>query len=140
MSRRPTTDTLLKRLRAAPRDAELHQELGKAYLEKGLMEEAKAAYERSLELDPCDPWTYLFLGNWYYTMDRHREAVESFKCAARLRPDISIAFVGLADAYAALGFDALATENYRHAVDVDPTDTTAKRNWRRWTRNIEPSA
>ncbi|MFN7139271.1 MAG: tetratricopeptide repeat protein [Limisphaerales bacterium] len=138
MPRRPTIATLLKRIEAAPRDAELHQELGLSYRKKGLMEEAKVAYERSLELDPFDPWTHLYLGNWYFTMDQYREAVECFNCAARLMPQIAIAFVSLGHAYAALGFDALATQNYRHALDVDPDDKTAKRNWQRWKRSCEP--
>jgi Tfp pilus assembly protein PilF len=101
-----------------------------------MMEEAKAAYERSLELDPCDPWTHLYLGNWYYEMNQQRNAVESFKSAARSMPDSAITFVCLADAYAALGFDALATENYRHAIEVDPDDKTAKRNWQRWQKKV----
>jgi tetratricopeptide (TPR) repeat protein len=130
--RRTKIASLLGRIEAAPRDAELHQELGKLYRKKGMMEEARVAYERSLELDPCDPWTYLYLGNWHYSMKQHREAAEYFKHAARLMPDAAIAFICLADSYAALGFDSLATENYRHAIEIEPNDKAAKRNWRRW--------
>ena len=136
MPRRPTIDTLLKRIEATPQDAALYQQLGSRYLEKGLREEAKSALDRSLELEPSDPWTHLYLGNWHYRID-NREAVKCFKRAVLLMPNDAIGFVCLGDAYAALGFDALATENYRHALDMAPDDKIAKRNWQRWLKTAE---
>ena len=113
-------------------NAELHKKIGRLYLKEGKMEAAKAAYERSLELDPCDPWTHLYLGNWHYTADENREAAKCFEYAAHLLSEIPVAFWCLGDAYAALGFDALATEHYRRALDMDPSDETARKRWQNW--------
>jgi cytochrome c-type biogenesis protein CcmH/NrfG len=55
MSSRATISSLLKRIKAAPKNAELHQRLGNLYFKQGLMREAKTAYQRSLELAPQDP-------------------------------------------------------------------------------------
>jgi tetratricopeptide (TPR) repeat protein len=63
--------------------------------------------------------------------------VEHFRYAARLLPNISVAFWALGDAYASLGFDALATENYQHAIRVDPNDKVAKRKWKEWVESLK---
>lgn len=60
-----TVEGVLALIDEQPDDAELHQRLGKAYSAAGRYEEARTAYERSLELDPTDPFTHFYLGNWY---------------------------------------------------------------------------
>src|SRR5437016_841483 len=101
----PTISGLLKRIQGEPNVAELYQQLGNLYFKKGMKKKAKSAYERSLELDPCDPWTRLYIGNWHYSVDEDRKTVEYFEQAARLLPNIAAPFWALGDAYAALGVD-----------------------------------
>jgi Flp pilus assembly protein TadD len=60
-----TVEGVLALIDEQPDDAESHQRLGKAYSAAGRYEEARTAYERSLELDPTDPFTHFYLGNWY---------------------------------------------------------------------------
>lgn len=138
MPRSKTIASLVRQIEAHPKDAELHQELGLLYRKKGLMDESKAAYERSLELDPCDPWTHLYLGNWHYTLDQYEDAIECWNYAARLLPDKAIPFCCLGDAYNALGHEKTAAENYQRALEIEPDDDTAKKRWRRWQKNHEP--
>lgn len=138
MPRRSTISALLKRIQHAPRSAELHQKLGSAYLRLGMESEAKAAYERALELDPCDPWTLLYFGNWHYWVDEDRKAVEYYKRAGQLLPSTAAPFWALGDAYAALGLDSLATESYQRALSVEPEDKWSKRKWLRWRKSCEP--
>src|SRR5207249_7165903 len=104
---------------------------------QGAMGKAKAAYERALQLDPTDPWTHLFVGNWHMAADEYREALEHFKHSAQYVPQIPVQFWALGDAYAALGIDALATENYQHALKLDPNDKAARKSWEKWVRSCE---
>jgi tetratricopeptide (TPR) repeat protein len=130
--------SLLKRIKADPNNAELHQKLGNTYFKHGLRVRAKASYDRALQLDPADPWTHLFIGNWHSARREHRKALEHFKYAARYVPHLPVQFWALGDAYAALGIDGLATENYQHALKLDPNDKAAKKRWDRWVKNWEP--
>jgi tetratricopeptide (TPR) repeat protein len=134
MPSRTTIPSLLRRIREEPSDAELHQGLGRLYLKKGMTQLAKAAYERSLELDPCDPWTHLYLGNWYEFVQEYEQALECFAYAARLLPDDSTAFWCMAGAYESLGMVDLAAENYELALDTNPKDRIARKRWHAWQR------
>ncbi|HEY5915083.1 MAG TPA: tetratricopeptide repeat protein [Verrucomicrobiae bacterium] len=129
--------SLLKRIKAHPNNAELFQRLGNLYFKKGCVRKAKTAYDRSLDLNPADPWTHLFVGNWHYAAGEYREALEHFRYAAQYVPQIPAQFWALGDAYAALGIDGLATESYQHALELDPDDKMAKKKWRKWVESCE---
>jgi tetratricopeptide (TPR) repeat protein len=115
-----------------PDDANLFQLLGKLLRERGRREEARMAFERSIALDPNDPWTHLYLGNWHYTQEDFLVAIESFSRAAKLLPNSAVGFWCLANAHEALGQIELADANYRKAVEVEPRDKQARRQLRAW--------
>src|SRR5262245_39225376 len=110
----PTTiQDALDRIAERPDDAELFQTLGKLYLKHERFAESRAAFERSLELAPDDPWTHLYLGNWCYFRDRLNEALRWFRRAAKLLPDHPIAYACQGDIYRRQGRDDLAEEAFR---------------------------
>jgi hypothetical protein len=124
-----------------PDDADLAQQLGKLYRRRGRMTEAKAAFERALELDPSDLWTHLFLGNWYFAEHDYSSAIEWFRRAAELMPDDATPYWCQAEAYERLGNLELADVRYRRAVEVDPTNQRARRKlkaWRERRQEAEP--
>ena len=129
---------LIRRSGTLPDDAGLFQRLGRE-LYRGRMEEARVAYERSLALEPSDPWSHLYLGNWHYTGEDFLAAVERFARAAELMPDRAVAFWCLANAKEGLGHSDLADANYRKAVEVEPTDNGARRRLREWLRRSRQS-
>lgn len=90
---------VLELLRELTGDAEFFQELGKLFRRHVSMATAKAAYDVSLRLDPCDPFTHLYVGNWHYQQGELGEAVECFEYAAGLRPDLAVCYWCLADMY-----------------------------------------
>ena len=125
------TDTLYL-VERRPDDAELFQELGKLYLKQGKLYEGKAAYEKSLELDPRDPWTHLFLGNWYYSQNDFASAIKPFSHAATLMPDCAVPFWCLAEAYEKQGRGELADSHYRRAVEAEPSNKLARTKLKAW--------
>jgi tetratricopeptide (TPR) repeat protein len=128
----PDLTELLRRAGHCPDDAKLFQILGKTFYTRQRMAEAKEAYERSLSLDPSDPWTHLYLGNWHYTQEEYLRAIDCFSLAAELLPDRSPAFRCLGDAHDALGQVELAGMHYRKAVAVEPSCKLARKNLRAW--------
>lgn len=57
----------------------------------------------SLRLNPKDPFTHLYLGNWHYAQADYAAAIKEFRHAARLMPNQAVSFWCLADAYAGQG-------------------------------------
>jgi hypothetical protein len=123
---------LTRRIEMSPQDAGLLQLLGKQFRERKRIGEAREAFERSLALDPSDPWTHLYLGDCHCIEDDHLAAIERFSDAARLMPDRSPAFWCLANAHEAVGQFEMADANYRKAVEVEPADRYARRKLREW--------
>jgi Tfp pilus assembly protein PilF len=115
-----------------PDDAELFEKLGGLYRKQGKMAEAKAAFEKTLELNPSDPWTYLYLGNWYYFHNDLSNALERFAHAARLMPDCAVPYWCLAEAYEKQGQAKLADAHYRKAVETEPSNKLARTKLKAW--------
>jgi Flp pilus assembly protein TadD len=87
-----TIEDVLALLEERPADAELFQLLGRLYLKERRLEKARAAYEQSLLLDPGDPFTYLYLGNWFWANGQRHEALKRFKHAAKLLPGAPVVY------------------------------------------------
>jgi tetratricopeptide (TPR) repeat protein len=115
----------------------LFRRLGKPSRKLGMGEQARAAREESLRLDPCDPWTHLFLGNWYFERGDYPSAIERFGYARMLLPDRSPPYICLADAFEKQGRWELAEYHYLKAVEVEPVDETAQWNLRAWRARQE---
>ena len=115
-----------------PNDALLFMELGNLHHRQGKNAEEKAAYEKSLELNPSDPWTHLYLGNWYYSQNDFTSALERFANAATLMPDSAVPFLCLAEAYEKQGRTELADLHYRRGVEVEPSNKRARAKLKAW--------
>ncbi len=127
-----TIENVLARIADRPADAELFQRLGQAYLKTGRLDEARLAYERSLELEPGDPFTHLYLGNWFYGRRMYPEALARFQHAATLMPHEAVVFWCQGDAYRDQGRFDLAQVAYDAAVRADPDDLQAQQKLAQW--------
>ena len=127
-----TIEDVLALLEERPDDAELFQLLGQMYQQADQRDKAREAYERSIALDPNDPWTHLFLGNWFFRHDMLRDALKRFNHAAELLPDEAIAYTCQGDAYRALGLNDQAELAYEMAVRVAPNDQQVKQRLSEW--------
>src|SRR5687767_14772066 len=110
-----TIEDLLARLKERPSDSELFQQLGQAYTKAGRTEEAREAFERSLELDPDNAFSHLYLGNWFYGKRLYPDALARFRRAAELLPDEAVAHWCIGDVYHAEGRFDLAQSAYQTA-------------------------
>jgi tetratricopeptide (TPR) repeat protein len=76
-----TIEDVLALIEKRPADAGLYQRLGQLCSKANRADEARRAFERSLELDPKDAFTHLFLGNSFYACQMYPEALARFQHA-----------------------------------------------------------
>ncbi len=75
--------------------ARIHNNLGMAYAEAGLSEEALAEYNRALELGYNYPQIHHNLANNYEDLGRPEEAIKSYRKALELSPDFYYSYANL---------------------------------------------
>jgi tetratricopeptide (TPR) repeat protein len=127
-----TVEDVLALIEKQPADAELYQRLGQLYSKEGRSEEARRAFEQSLELDPKDAFTHLYLGNWFYGCRMYPEALARFQHAAELLPDEAVAYWCQGDVYRSQGRYHMAQQAYEAAVHVAPDDQQACEKLAAW--------
>ena len=99
-------------------------------LEENGYREAIAAAAAVAAKDPALRWNEHELNDWGYRLlstGRPRQALEVLKLVASLFPRSGNAYDSLAEAYVANGDKALAIQNYRKSLELDPANAHAKR-------------
>lgn len=107
-------------LRYSPDNQRVHNNLGVAYAEKGLLNEALKEFEELLRLRPDRSETYSNRGVVYTKLGRAADAIDAFKEALRLKPDFAEAHHNLALAYAEKGWLDEAVSEYKEALRLNP--------------------
>lgn len=104
----------------------------RAYLNRGIAqldarryEEARADFERALELSPRFPDTYLAMGTYRLRTGRPAEALQDFDQAAALDPGYAAAYNKRCVAKASLSRVAEALPDCDRAVALDPVNAEA---------------
>jgi tetratricopeptide (TPR) repeat protein len=105
-----------------------YQNLGTALQEAGRLDEAAAAFERALILDPDYAPARNGLGSVRRQQDRPSEAIAHLEAALRLRPDFDTARFNLANALREGGHRAEAIANYEVLLRRMPEDLGAHAN------------
>jgi len=116
---RKVFETLLK---DDPKNALLHEGLGKAYFMLAEFKKAQSSFQLSVELDPGLWEPHNFLGIIY---DRGRlfdKALEEYKKAASLRPDIGALFNNMGLSYYSKGEYTEAVGSFKQALAAGPAD------------------
>jgi Flp pilus assembly protein TadD len=90
------------------------------YADLGRQEEAIAAFQRAIELDPNAAAPHNGLGNVYRDLGRQEEAIAAFQRAIELDPTNAISHNGLGEVYRALGRLEEAIAAYERAIVIDP--------------------
>ena len=88
-------------------------------------EEALAAFERVIELDPTRASAYIDKGNALYKLRRYEEALEAFSRALELDPGYVLAYTSKGDVLYTLKRYEEALASYNRAIELDPTYTEA---------------
>jgi tetratricopeptide (TPR) repeat protein len=70
--------------------------------------------------EPDNPFVWFTLGYLQSELGNHELAVEAYKTAIRLKPDLAEAYCGLGGAYFKMGRYAEAVEAYKTAIRLEP--------------------
>jgi len=81
---------------------------------------------------PADPWNAMYLGSCYYELHDYAEALKWFENAEQIDGGSATA-VGLqGDVYQAIGYTDRTRDLYQRALQIDPSDELAIKNWERF--------
>lgn len=125
-------DDLLTLERDFPRDVDLLVLIGRRYLERRILDQCHAYYSKALAIDPNDGWTHLYMGNLCYGLSCYDEAAWHFQTAIELLPGVACPHWCLADVYDKQGYWSRTEQQYRRAVETDPSDSKAKAKLESW--------
>ena len=108
-------DALKKVIELEPSNVSGHNDLGAAYLQMGRYDEAAAAFQRALEIQPIAQ-TYTNLGITYAYAGKYAEAIPAFEKAVELNPNAEMFIGNLGDGYRWGGQPAKAAAAYDKAI------------------------
>ena len=114
-------------LRAYPRSAVAHLEMGNLMMSAGKYQEAFAAYSKSIECDPAYAPARIYRGHAIQMREGpdHVLVVEDYSHGLALDPDAVSAYVGRGMSLAERGMHGEAAEEFERAVEVDPDDAAS---------------
>jgi Tfp pilus assembly protein PilF len=123
-------DALSKAVDLAPDYAEAHNNLGLVESRLGRDQEAVEAFRRALTVDPKMGEAYNNLGFLYHTSSQFDRAAQMFNLAIENAGDSSVAYTNLGNTYHAMRQSDRAVEAWRRALELDPTNESARRGLR----------
>jgi tetratricopeptide (TPR) repeat protein len=107
-------------LRQNPKCWLAHGDLGKAFLQKGKVDEAIAHFQKSLELNPNYAATYYDLGLCFFKLGRIDEAIAQYEKALQISPGYPVARNDLGLALCRQGRVDDAIVQYEKALQINP--------------------
>lgn len=106
-------------LRQHPESAELHEQVGNAYLLNKNAVDGKAEIEKALHIDPTRTTSLYLLGRLYFQAHDIPKSIEYLQAALRLDPSYLPARAELGRAYMRNGQAASAVPELEKAVSID---------------------
>src|SRR5688500_3703594 len=112
-------ETYLQSIKLEPGSAEVHLNLGHAYLQLKKDRDAVNAFKQSIKLNPNVAEAHYGSGFVNFRLGRFRDAADAFKKATTLEPRMAKAHYGLSLAYQELGNNTGLLEEYRILERLD---------------------
>lgn len=103
-----------------------HLRIGNIYYQMGLLDEAIEEYQKALRFSPNFADILTQLGIALRDKGRHDEAIKQFNLAKGINPHYIPARLHLGITYYSQGFFGLAEEEWREALNIDPTSPAVK--------------
>ncbi|MCI0411512.1 protein kinase [bacterium] len=91
--------------------------LGLAYFLKRMIEDAREACSKAVQLDPYDPFATWISGRLLYRMNQYEESAERFRKTIELLPDFYTAYADLSQAYENMGMHEIAIETRKKTIE-----------------------
>ncbi|UCD83323.1 MAG: tetratricopeptide repeat protein [Deltaproteobacteria bacterium] len=112
-------------VKKSPNKARPHNNLGIAYRNKEMFDEAIREYQQALNLKPDYAEVFYNLGNAYRIKGMSDEAIREYQQALRLKPDYAEAHMNLGVAYADKGMFLEANSEYQKTLRLKPDSAEA---------------
>jgi len=105
-----------------------HMDIGLDYQEQGQFDEAIAAFEEAIRLDPDYALAHYNLGRAYYLQGQMEQAAAAFEEAIQIDPEMAEAYTNLGAVYSVQGKTEEAIAACETAIQRDPNDDMAHYN------------
>jgi Flp pilus assembly protein TadD/mono/diheme cytochrome c family protein len=109
-------------LKAAPEDAELHDDVALLYMDLGFAANAVRHFQASAAIKPASAAAHFNLGTALAQAGRFEDSITSFREALRLRPDYAVAHGNLGRVLLVKGDVAGALKEFEESVRLDPNN------------------
>ena len=110
----------------SPDKARPHNNLGKAYWERGLKDKAFEEYSIAVKLDPMFPQALTNIANMYREKGQLNRALQHYQMAIFLAPTYTNAHFNLGLLYLQKGDDLNAYKVFKRIVEINPSDMRAR--------------
>jgi len=117
-----------KTVKSSPNSSVAHGSLGRAYQEKGRLDEAVEQYKRAIAIYPDDYKAHYNLGVVYDQQGLLDKAVQSYQRAVQINPAYPNAHFNLGIIYQTQGLTDQAIGHFRKVTELDPADFEALNN------------
>ena len=108
-------------------DTKNYSELGSAYAEKGMIDDAINAYKKSIEIEPDNARVHYSLGTLYSMKGKYSDAADEFWMAVEINPGMSEAHYNLGLSYFRQGMFDKAIAEYQATLKLLPEKQNKKR-------------
>merc|ERR1711871_484388 len=109
-----------KAIEVMPSSCEAYNNLGVAYMRKGLLNRSLEALKSAVYLDPDYEQAYGNMGNVLQKLRRFNESIAAYRQAVAMEPLASKLYFNMGTAFLVTGDAAAAEEAFRNATSVDP--------------------
>lgn len=104
-----------------------YSDLGSAYAEKGMIDDAINAYKKSIEIEPDNARSHYSLGTLYAMKGKYSDAADEFWMAVEINPKMSEAHYNLGLSYFRQGMFDKAIAEYQTTLKLLPETQKKKR-------------
>jgi tetratricopeptide (TPR) repeat protein len=105
-----------------------HNNLGAAYVKKGLFDEAFEEYKKAIAISPTYAEAHTNLGNAYTRRGEYDKAIAEHENALAANPRLMSAYYNLGNSYYAMGMYDDAIVHYKKFLAADPNNAEAYNN------------
>ena len=97
-----------------------HGNLGKAYTDKGMIDEALAEFKKAIEIDSSSGQAHYNLGNCYYGMGKVDDAITQYGLSIKANRNYVLAYNNLGIAYFSKGLYEKGVRACKKAIKINP--------------------
>lgn len=111
-----------------PYDAVVRYNMGRLYLQQGLLNEAAYEFDMATSLDHSFTYAFILLGRTLRMRGQYDLAMAKFMTAAKLQPDMPLIYVEAGVCWDQRGYHERAREQYAKALALTPQDSRLHNN------------